>query len=78
MSEPQQIERIEGWQPFATAPKDRPVLTWNCIDPMDGHKILEWYTVPSGGSWIDSGSGHIVEEPYLPTHWHELPAGPSS
>lgn len=73
------VERMQGWQPMGTAPKDRNVLLW------DGEAASE-------GGWITERDQTMEEEcgammPYWwnvrgtserVTHWQPLPNGPDA
>jgi hypothetical protein len=58
----------EGWQPIASAPKDRtPILVWDGFDMM----VSAW--MPELNDWYARYA--LCAEP--PTHWRHLPPPPA-
>ena len=68
---PEMEERMSGWMPISTAPKDGTwILTWDGYAP----DVLRWIenTLGKNPSWRD-----IEYFQRKPTHWQPLPAPPT-
>jgi hypothetical protein len=57
-----------GWQPIATAPKDRLILLWapGIYDLSAMYSLCMWH----------EDAGFCIDELRVPTHWMPLPQAP--
>ena len=84
LATPRKLTREQdGWQPIESAPKDGTQVLGFCEYAAEDRKI--WIALwidddaePDGGFWRDASHQDSMTSDAEPTHWHPLPAPPSS
>lgn len=70
-----ELKRITEWRDISTAPRDGTAIEAWTVD--FGLRVLEWRDYKNiEPGWMLAGAEN--EGPYDPTHWRELPKGPTT
>jgi hypothetical protein len=76
-------QRVQGWQPIATAPKGKILLMFAVTDRREDGRVANWKMATGYLSYMTGDltwDGARIDKPYdhRPTHWMPLPAPPDA